>query len=165
MVALGQNSVDRTGSCCDTPWVDDAEYAKKYTERFVLLAELGRGRRSVVRAAEGLSEQELRRAGVSSGTSLLGIVYHLTGVEQHWFPRVFLGERLEPDKSMTVPEDLSSGQVIEAYEHACQRSDEIVRGCSDLSARAAIPNPGEQERDSLRVILSHMVEETARHAG
>jgi hypothetical protein len=30
---------------------------------------------------------------------------------------------------------------------------------------SAIPNPGEDGRDSLRVVVAHMIEETARHAG
>ena len=30
---------------------------------------------------------------------------------------------------------------------------------------AAIANPGEQGKDSLRSIVVHMIEETARHAG
>lgn len=55
--------------------------------------------------------------------------------------------------------------MVAAYRRACADSDEIVRARPDLSVRAAIPNPGEAQRDSLRVILVHMVEETARHAG
>jgi hypothetical protein len=35
----------------------------------------------------------------------------------------------------------------------------------DLSTLSAIANPGEDERNSLRVIAAHMIEETARHAG
>lgn len=32
------------------------------------------------------------QVGVPSGTNLLGLIQHLTGVEVHWFQRVFLGE-------------------------------------------------------------------------
>ncbi|WP_120005126.1 DinB family protein [Nesterenkonia muleiensis] len=145
--------------------MDHVEYDEKYTEQFVLLAYLNRVRGSVIRTAEGVSEEDLRRPQVPSGTSLLGIVHHLTGVEHHWFQRVFLGETIEADKSMIVPDDIAAADVVEAYQRACQRSDEIVHATADLSVRAAIPNPGEDARDSLRVILAHMVEETARHAG
>jgi uncharacterized damage-inducible protein DinB len=144
---------------------DDAGYHQKYTERYVLLAYLNKVRDAVVRIPEGLTEQQVRRAGVPSGTSLLGLVQHLTGVEEHWFQRVFLGEQLVADKSMEVQTGVTRVQVVAAYRRACARSDEIVRSCPDLSTRAAIPNPGEEQRDSLRVILGHMIEETARHAG
>jgi hypothetical protein len=40
-----------------------------------------------------------------------------------------------------------------------------VRNAPNLSVMAARPNPGEAELDSLRVIVAHMIEETARHAG
>lgn len=161
----GRKSLDLASPLCHAPCVEDTEYGERYTERYVLLAYLNRVRQSVVHTTDGLSEEDLRRPRVPSGTSLLGIVHHLTGVEQHWFQSVFLGERLEPDKSMTVPDSLTSDQVVEAYQRTCARNDEIVHDCSDLSVRAVIPNPGEEERDSLRVILGHMLEETARHAG
>jgi hypothetical protein len=40
-----------------------------------------------------------------------------------------------------------------------------MQGCPDLSTLSAIPNPGEPQRDSLRVIMAHVLRETARHAG
>jgi uncharacterized damage-inducible protein DinB len=145
--------------------VDDASYDLKYNERYVLLGYLNKLRAAVVQACEGLTEAQVRQPGVPSGTNLLGLIQHLTGVEEHWFRRVFLGEQLAANKSMQVPTDLTRDQVVAAYRQACARSDEIVRACPDLSMRAPIPNPGEQQRDSLRVILGHMLEETARHAG
>jgi Protein of unknown function (DUF664) len=33
------------------------------------------------------------------------------------------------------------------------------------STMARIANPGEDQKDSLRIIVAHMIEETARHAG
>ena len=47
----------------------------------------------------------------------------------------------------------------------CARSDAIVAACPDLGTPAAIANPGEDAIDPLRVIVTHMIEETARHAG
>ena len=52
-----------------------------------------------------------------------------------------------------------------AYRKTCARSDEIVRACPDLSTMARVANPGEDQKDPLRVIVAHMIEETARHAG
>jgi hypothetical protein len=66
---------------------------------------------------------------------------------------------------MDVPAGVTHDEVVAAYREACARSDEIVRSCSDLSTMAAIANPGEDDIDSLRRIVAHMIEETARHAG
>ena len=48
---------------------------------------------------------------------------------------------------------------------ACARSSEIARVCPDLSTVATIANPGVLHPVSLRRIVTHMIEETARHAG
>jgi uncharacterized damage-inducible protein DinB len=135
------------------------------SERDVLLYYLNKMRAAVIRDCAGLTDHMLRAPGVPSGTNLLGIIHHLTGVERHWFELVFLGEHSEIDKSMDVPPDTTHDQVVAAYRQACSRSDEIVRACADLSTLAAIANPGEDAIDSLRVIVAHMIEETARHAG
>jgi uncharacterized damage-inducible protein DinB len=135
------------------------------SERDVLLYYLNKNRAAVVRASEGLTDEEQRRPGVPSGTNLLGLVLHLTRVEKHWFQYVFLDHGDTFDDSMDVPVALSRAEIVAAYQQACKRSDEIVRACPDLSTMAEIANPGEAARDSLRRIIAHMIEETARHAG
>ena len=67
--------------------------------------------------------------------------------------------------SMTVPPGATREQVVAAYREACARSDGIVRACPDLSAVATIANPGVPHPVSVRRIVTHMIEETARHAG
>jgi uncharacterized damage-inducible protein DinB len=135
------------------------------SERDVLLYYLNKMRDAVVRTSEGLTDKQQRSPGVPSGTNLLGLIQHLAGVEKHWFQRVFLGEDLDTDDSMDVPADVSRDEVVAAYREAGTRSDEIVRGCPDLSTMAKIANPGEDHKGSLRRIVAHMIEETARHAG
>ncbi len=66
---------------------------------------------------------------------------------------------------MDVPGGATREEVVAAYREACARSDEIVRACPDLSTLAKIANPGEDQIDSLRRIVAHMIEETGRHAG
>ncbi|TFH18595.1 MAG: DinB family protein [Acidimicrobiales bacterium] len=135
------------------------------TERDVLLQYLNKNRQAVVVKTMGLAEEQLRAPGVPSGTNMLGIVHHLAGVEAHWFGFVFLGEHVDCDMAMVAPPELTASEVIGSYRAACRVSDEIVRAYDDLSTLAAMVNPGENELDSLRVILAHMIEETARHAG
>jgi uncharacterized damage-inducible protein DinB len=132
-----------------------------------LLRYLDRVREAVIRASEGLTDSQQRAPGVPSGTNLLGLIQHLTWVEEHWYQRVFLGEDpgTSPEDPMDVPADVTRAQVVSAYRKACARSNQIVRGCPDLSAMSRIPNPGEDDTASLRRITAHMIEETARHAG
>ena len=134
-------------------------------ERSVLAHYLDKMRDAVVRTSAGLTDEEAGMPGVPSGTSLLGLIHHLTEVEAHWFRRVFAGEDIEVEKSMDVPEDMSRDDVVAAYRTECARSDAIVAACPDLGTPAAIANPGEDAIDPLRVIVTHMIEETARHAG
>lgn len=140
-------------------------YEMGNSEREVLLYYLNGMRNAVVRVSEGLTEEQQRAAGVASGTSLLGIIHHLTGVERHWFQLVFLGEEQDIDKTMQVPDGRTRDEVVAAYRQVCARSDEIVRATPELSTVAAIANPGESEKDTLRVIMTHLLRETARHAG
>ena len=145
--------------------MSDGGYDLIGSERDVLLAYLNKMRDAVVRTCEGLTDEQVRAPGVPSGTNLLGLIQHLTGVEEHWFRRVFLGEDVVPETSMDVPLGVTPAEVVAAYRETCKRNDEIVRGCSDLSTLSAITNPGEDKQDSLRSIVVHMIEETARHAG
>ena len=135
------------------------------SERETLLRYLDKMRAAVIRATEGLDDEQLRRPGVPSGTNLLGLVHHLTGVEQHWFQYVFAGSDDEPDMAMTAPAEVPAAAVVARYRAVSSRSNEIVRDCDDLSTMAARPNPGEDGLDSLRVVTAHLLEETARHAG
>ena len=146
------------------PLQDKASVANG-SELETLVRYLNKMRNPVVAALEGLDEEAARRPGVPSGTSLLGIVHHLTGVEDHWFQVVFLGRDLRVDKSMSPPAAATTDQVIAWYQAACDRSDAAVHGCGDASRLAARPNPGEDAADSLRMIVAHMIEETGRHAG
>ena len=138
----------------------------------MLLHYLNKNRDAVVRTSEGLSDVQQRAPGVPSGTNLLGLVRHLTWVEQHWFRFVFLHEVLDflhevldIDDAMDAPVDATREQIVAAYRAACARSDEIVRARPDLSTMSKIANPGEDDKCSLRVIMTHMIKETARHAG
>jgi Protein of unknown function (DUF664) len=92
----------------------------------VLLFFVNRVRDAVVRASAGLTAEQHRVPGVPSGTSLLGLIRHLTAVGQHWFQRVFLGEDVSIDICMDVPGGATS--------------DEVVAACPRLSTMARIAN-------------------------
>jgi uncharacterized damage-inducible protein DinB len=119
---------------------------------------------------EGLDDEQLRRAMVPSGTSLLGIVKHLAYVERGWFQRVWAGQEItvpwteeDPDADWRIEPDETTADVLALYEGECARSREIVAAAAPLDE--AVVHPRWKEEVSGRWILAHMLEETARHVG
>jgi hypothetical protein len=100
---------------------------------------------------------------VPSGTSLLGLVKHLTFVETAWFQWSFAGLDVQLPSGDLQPGDTAES-VLAAYRGAVTRNNEILDGCRDLDRRCARKATA-AEPMSLRWVLVHMVEETARHAG
>jgi hypothetical protein len=128
-------------------------------------------RQTVAWKVQGITEEQARFSPVPSGTSALGLVRHLTGVEGYWFPHVFLGQarpqiyRTADDRSLafTPGPDDTLADALSDYAGTCAASNEIVAAAS-LDDVAAIPHPVNGAAN-LRWIVTHMIEETARHAG
>jgi hypothetical protein len=147
------------------PAVKDALHAKLRESRAALLA-----------AVEGAGEHDLRRPMTPTGTNLIGLVKHLTGVEH-----VYLGESLGRPAPDTLPwvadgsvwdgadmwatAEESSDDLIALYRRACAHADETIDGL-DLASPARVPHWSEDKRDTtLGFLLVRMVAETAQHAG
>lgn len=94
--------------------------------------------------------------------SLVGIVNHLTHVEWRWVDGGFLGTPVDRSESEFHPgAELTVDAALAAYHERAGRTDALVRSISlDASCRLA----GE-EGVSLRWVLLHLINETARHAG
>jgi uncharacterized damage-inducible protein DinB len=120
---------------------------------------------------EGLDDERLRRAMVPSGTSLLGIVKHLAYVERSWFQSVWAGQEVsfpwtkeDPDADWRIEPDETTADVLALYHGECDRSREILAATASLDE--VVEHPRRQGwRMSRRWILTHMLEETARHVG
>jgi uncharacterized damage-inducible protein DinB len=129
------------------------------------LAFLSFARRCVLKKADGLSEEQLRRVLVDSGTSVLGLVQHLAEVERYWFGHHLAGDPWDEgtEHGMTVPADRPAEDVLSDYRAAIEASDRAIRAAGDPDVRFAIPVAG--TRHTLRWVVAHMTSETARHAG
>jgi len=99
--------------------------------------------------------------------ALHGLVRHLTNVERSWLRDVFAGEEglvfdwtePDPDAEWRVPAGTTMVDLLGDYAAESRRCDAVVMGAASLDAVSA-------HRDmSLRWILLHLVEETARHLG
>ena len=95
---------------------------------------------------------------------------HVRWVEYSWIQSVFLGEEdegpwteEEPDREMSLGAQLPLAQVLAEYEAQCERYNQILAGVH-LDTRAARPFRN-GEHPTLRWILMHLIEETARHNG
>jgi len=129
------------------------------------LAFLSFARHCVLKKAGGLSDEQLRRVLVASGTSVLGLVQHLTEAERYWFGYHLAGVSWDAGQEygMTVPADRAAADVLADYRAAIADSDRAIRAAADPEARFAIPVDG--NRHTLRWVMAHMTSETARHAG
>ena len=139
-------------------------------ERETLEGALDWYRAVVERKLDALSLEEARRLMTPTGLSLLGVLRHLGWVERGWFREILAGEDVESvdsDGDNSAEFTLSSHDTIESviafYRDEVERSRRIASGSPLETLSAAKTRFG--ERVSLRWILVHMVEETARHAG
>ncbi|MGH3584774.1 MAG: DinB family protein [Pseudonocardia sp.] len=131
------------------------------TEKDVLAGFLGYLREAVVATVHGVPEPRVRTPGVASGTNLLGLVRHLTHVERFWL----LGEPVTDwQATFHVAPDNTVDDVLRAYRDTAARADAVIAASPDLSAPGPRPG-GRRAAPSLRWTLTHMVEETGRHAG
>src|SRR5215813_11547493 len=82
------------------------------------LAFLSFARHCVLKKAGGLSEEQLRRVLVGSGTSILGLVQHLAEAERYWFGYHLTGASydMEADLGMAVPADRAVAEVLADYQ-------------------------------------------------
>jgi uncharacterized damage-inducible protein DinB len=152
----------------DPPLAPD-ERVSTGSEREVLEAFLDGYRGVLARKVAGLSDAQLRLRHVPSATTLAGILRHLTAVERGWFQRRlgrYPEEDLDPntgghDDSWELGPDDTLERLLADYDAACDESRRIAAG---MALEDAVPHP-RLGNVSLRWVLVHMIEETARHAG
>lgn len=139
-------------------------------ERETLDAFLDLQRATAVAKVTGLSDAGARRNLVSSRTTVMGILNHLAAAERYWFRRHVAGDgwsysgwETDEDSDWLVPDSITLSDLINEYERACQESREIADG---LSMETLSSLPTELGRHvSLRWVIAHMTQETARHNG
>ena len=134
-------------------------------EKTTLVTFLDYLRESIIAKATGVPDEAARAAGVPSGTSLLRLVKHLVAVEHNWFVWAYAGEDtpLWDDEAFPAPGDTAK-TLIAQYRGIVERANEIIAACRDLD-RPGARSLRETEPPSMRWLLVHLIEETARHAG
>jgi hypothetical protein len=124
---------------------------------------------------EGLSEYDIRRPMVPTGTNLLGLVKHVASVEFGYFGETFgrpsgeplpwFGDDAEPNADMWATPDESRVEIVALYHRAWSHSDATIDALA-LDAPGHVPWwPADRSEVTLHRILVHMLAETNRHAG
>ncbi|MFD6857342.1 DinB family protein [Rhodococcus sp. NPDC060090] len=131
------------------------------TEAEVLRGFLDYLRNSIATKVETTPEPDVRTAQVLSGTNLLGLLNHLTYVEES----IFLGHRTTnwPATFQCAATDTRE-DVVARYRSVAEQANAVLDSCDDLSG--PVPHAGnERPGPNARWALTHMIEETGRHAG
>jgi hypothetical protein len=146
----------------------DREYPKATAEgpRAALEEWLEFQRQGVVEKVSGLADADAASSPVPSGTSVCGVVRHLANVETWWFQGAMQGATEVParifEDAWAVRSTTSLAEAIDAYVSACERSRDVQRTVTSLGQ--PLVHAAVVDLDYCWV-LTHMVEETARHLG
>lgn len=138
-------------------------------EKETLVGLLDLNRAMLVWKLEGLTDDQARERHVGSLTTLLGLVKHMAYVESWWFLEYIDGrqeleltfDREDEDADFRLGLDETIASVIDLYERQVAAANEAI-------AAHELDDVGGELRGgtrSLRWVLGHMIEETARHLG
>ena len=123
-------------------------------------------RESLAGKISGLDEAAARWSPVATGTSVLWLVTHMAEAEVRWVLQRFAGQEEGPAEEGAAGEAAPGGVVacaVDAYRRVWQRVDAVAFGGASLDELCRRPDANPAV--SLRWVLMHLLEETARHAG
>ena len=143
-------------------------------ERDGLLSFLRQQRDALRVSAHGLTDDEARQAPTAGVLTIGGLVKHLIDVERTWIgmvagrPRVGGSEdyldafRFGPDDTLAA--------VFAEYDAVARQTESVIAAIADLGQAVPVPKgvpwfPDDVDAWSVRWVLLHLIEETAKHAG
>jgi uncharacterized damage-inducible protein DinB len=144
-----------------------------WDERTVLTTMLDYARDTVHAKCAGVSEQDARSAPLPGSPliTISGLVSHLRWVEYHWFEVILLGGPDEgpwtdedPDREMRIATAIPLADLLDDYRRTTGRYRELAASLGlDTESKGALG--WRTEPVTLRWIMFHLIEETARHNG
>jgi uncharacterized damage-inducible protein DinB len=142
-------------------------------ERHGLLAYLAQQRYGLRLSAYGLTDQQIRETPSASALSIGGLIQHVATAERGWMDIVLQrhsGSQEEYQANFHLGAHDTLDDVLALYDQVAAETEEIVAGLPDLGFAVPVPSgvpwfPDDVEAWSLRWVLLHLIEETARHAG
>ena len=143
-------------------------------EREGLLVYLAQQRFVLRTTAYGLTDEQARSAPSASALSVGGVIKHVASTERSWMDTVLqrsreAGEAAQDyERGFQLGPDETLAQTLDLYDAIAAETEAIVAGLP-LDHPVPVPdapwNPKDVEAWSLRWVLLHLIEETARHAG
>jgi uncharacterized damage-inducible protein DinB len=125
-------------------------------------------RGSALYKLEGLDYDQLRWKPAPTANSLGGIVIHNAYGDRFWVRVIFAGESMDISwtenryaHTYLVPDGWGVNEVVAFHNEEMAAVDAVL----DAAAAIEAPSAGSLRPTNLRWILSHMVEERARHCG
>ena len=142
-------------------------------ERQALLAFLARQRSGLRNAAYGLTDEQARMTSTASPLSVGGLVKHVAAAEQGWIDRILRCDTADPTDFGAYlagfrmePEETLAG-LLDRYDEVAGRTEGVIAGITALDQAVPLAKgvPWFPDDASVRWVLLHLIEETARHAG
>ncbi|MEV4635751.1 DinB family protein [Actinoplanes sp. NPDC049548] len=143
-------------------------------EREGLLAYLTQMRYVLRLTAYGLTAEQLRAAPTASPLTIGGLIKHCASTEESWIDTVRGESRPVDYQAYEDNFRLADGESIEEvfahYDRVAARTEKTVAEIADLGQDVPVDhsvpwNPKDIDNWSVRWVLLHLIQETARHAG
>ncbi|WP_406478639.1 DinB family protein [Streptomyces platensis] len=143
-------------------------------ETGALLAFLEAQRGGLRRAVLGLTDDRANQRPSASELSLAGLVKHVAETEQGWVETAQeLPHSIERNQdtwhlSFQPADGETLAEMLAFWERVAKRTEEFIRSVPSLNDTFPLPPAPwfpPEARQSMRWLLLHLIEETARHAG
>ncbi|HWG27361.1 DinB family protein [Actinospica sp.] len=142
-------------------------------EREVLLGFLDMQRATLRAALYGLTDEESRLSPSVSTLSVAGLIKHVAAVERNWAGLIrqeHQGADFKKHAESFEPADTPVADLLADYERAAEETDGTILAAPGLNHPVPVPQsvpwfPKDIEAWTVRWVLVHLIEETARHAG
>ncbi|HEX8803662.1 MAG TPA: DUF664 domain-containing protein [Acidimicrobiales bacterium] len=121
-------------------------------------------RESAVYKVEGLDHEQVRWRPAPTANSLGEIVVHLGYAERLWLRAVFAGEAMDMAwrrHMFELPAGWGAGEAVAFYRAETAAADAVLDAAGSFDQASA----GPLRPTTLRWVVTHLIEETARHAG
>ncbi|MEN8041014.1 MAG: DinB family protein [Actinomycetota bacterium] len=146
------------------------------TEKEALHRYLSTQRDALVSKLDGISEYDVRRPQVPTGTNLLGIVKHVAYVQLGYLGDCFGrpsgiptpwddDDDDDPDADLWVPAHESREDILDLFQRSADHADATLDALP-LDAVGEVPWwPEDRRHPTLHRVVIHLLVDVARHAG
>jgi uncharacterized damage-inducible protein DinB len=142
-------------------------------ERTALRAYLAQQRYVLRLAAYGLTDDQARETPTRSALCIGGLIKHVATTERGWIDMVLQRERTSEDDyqaAFRLESHETLASVLDLYDEVAKETERALAAIPDLGQAVPVPKgvpwfPSDVDTWSVRWVLLHVIEETARHAG